>query len=180
MIRWDLLNYNLSLKYIAEKYRVSITSIENEMLDIISGIPKYVANLPRVISFDEFKADTVEGKYAFIINDPIHKKVLDILPSRKKERLLQYFTYCNNRHSVEFVISDMYEPYLLVTKTMFPKAKYVVDRFHCTTYIMDALDNIRIRLQKLYGDKSKEYKLLKHGDIQKSKYLHEEAKDLYD
>ena len=162
MIRWDLLNYNLSLKYIAEKYRVSITSIENEMLDIISGIPKYVANLPRVISFDEFKADTVEGKYAFIINDPIHKKVLDILPSRKKERLLQYFTYCNNRHSVEFVISDMYEPYLLVTKTMFPKAKYVVDRFHCTTYIMDALDNIRIRLQKLYGDKSKEYKLLKN------------------
>ena len=162
MIRRDLLNYNLSLKYIAEKYRVSITSIENEMLDIISGIPKYVANLPRVISFDEFKADTVEGKYAFIINDPIHKKVLDILPSRKKERLLQYFTYCTNRHSVEVVITDMYEPYLLVTKTMFPKAKYVVDRFHCTTYIMDALDNIRIRLQKLYGDKSKEYKLLKN------------------
>ena len=26
----------------------------------------------------------------------------------------------------------------------------------------------------------KEYKLLKQGDIQKSKYLHEEAKDLYD
>ena len=42
MIRGDLLNYNLSLKYIAEKYRVSITSIENEMLDIISRIPKYV------------------------------------------------------------------------------------------------------------------------------------------
>ena len=74
MIRWDLLNYNLSLKYIAVKYRVSITSIENEMLDIISGIPKYVANLPRVISFDEFKADTVEGKYAFIINDQYIRK----------------------------------------------------------------------------------------------------------
>ena len=161
-IRRDLLNYNLSLKYIAEKNRVSITTIENEMLDIVSSIPKHVVNLPRVISFDEFKADTTEGKYAFILNDPIHKKVLDILPSRKKERLIQYFTYCNNRHSVEFVISDMYEPYLLVTQTMFPKAKYVVDRFHYTTYIMDALDKIRIRLQKLYGDKSKEYKLLKN------------------
>ena len=132
------------------------------MLDIVSSIPKHVVNLPRVISFDEFKADTTEGKYAFILNDPIHKKVLDILPSRKKERLIQYFTYCNNRHSVEFVISDIYEPYLLVTQTMFPKAKYVVDRFHYTTYIMDALDDIRIRLQKLYGEKSKEYKLLKN------------------
>ena len=161
-IRKDLLNYNLSLKYIAEKNRVSLTTIENELLDIISGIPKYKVNLPRVISFDEFKADTKEGKYAFILNDPIHKKVLDILPSRKKERLIQYFTYCKNRHSVEFVISDMYEPYLLVTQTMFPKAKYVVDRFHYTTYIMDALDDIRIRLQKLYDEKSKEYKLLKN------------------
>lgn len=86
---------------------------------------------------------------------------MDILPNRKKEYLLQYFTYCNNRYSVEFVISDMYESYLLVAKIMFPKAKYVVDRFHYITYIMDALDNIRIRLQKLYGEKSKEYKLLK-------------------
>ena len=161
-IRKDLLNYNLSLKYIAEKNRVSITTIENEMLDIISGIPKHITNLPRVISFDEFKADTKLGKYAFILNDPIHKKVLDVLPERKKERLLQYFTYCKNRHSVEFVISDMYEPYLLVTQIMFPKAKYVVDRFHYITYIMDALDGIRIRLQKTYSDKSKEYKLLKN------------------
>ena len=161
-IRKDLLNYNLSLKYIAEKNRVSITFVENEMLDIISGMPKYVINLPRVISFDEFKADTKEGKYAFILNDPIHKKVLDILPNRKKEYLLQYFAHCKNRYSVEFVISDMYEPYLLVTKIMFPKAKYVVDRFHYTIYIMDALDDIRIRLQKLYGEKSKEYKLLKN------------------
>ena len=161
-IRKDLLKYNLSLKYISEKNRVSITSVENEMLDIISGISEHIVNLPKVISFDEFKADTKEGKYAFILNDPIHKKVLEVLPSRKKECLIQYFTYCKNRHSVEFVISDMYEPYLLVTKTMFPKAKYVVDRFHYITYIMDALDNIRIRLQKLYGEKSKEYKLLKN------------------
>ena len=79
-----MLNYNLSLKYIAEKNRVSITSVENELLNIISAIPKYVVNLPRLISFDEFKADTVEGKYAFILNDPIYKKVLDILLAEKK------------------------------------------------------------------------------------------------
>ena len=125
-------------------------------------MPERIINRPRIISFDEFKADTNEGKYAFVLNDPIHKRVLDILPSRKKECLLKYFTYCNNRHSVEFVISDMYEPYLLVTKIMFPKAKYVVDRFHYITYIMDALDKIRIRLQKGYDVKSKEYKILKN------------------
>lgn len=161
-IRKDLMNYNLSFKYISQKNRVSITFVENEMLDIISGISERVINLSRVISFDEFKADTRDGKYAFVLNDPIHKKVLDILSNRKKEYLIQYFIYCKNRHSVEFVISDMYEPYLLVTQIMFPKAKYVVDRFHYITYIMDALDGIRIRQQKEYNEKSREYKLLKN------------------
>ena len=56
----------------------------------------------------------------------------------------------------------MYEPYLLVTQIMFPKAKYVVDRFHYTRYIMDGLDKIRIRLQKNYGYNSEEYRMLKN------------------
>ena len=79
-----------------------------------------------------------------------------------KPFLYQYFTHCENRHSVEYVISDMYEPYLLVTQIMFPKAKYVVDRFHYIRYTMDALDKVRIRLQKEYGYNSKEYRMLKN------------------
>ena len=158
----DLLNYNLSIKYIAQSNNISSYAVRNILLNAMSEYPEHVRNLPKIISFDEFKADTNEGKYAFIINDPIHKKALDILPERKKEYLLQYFTYCNNRHSVEFVISDMYEPYLLVQKIMFPHAKYVVDKFHYTRYIMDALDKIRIRLQKEYGYNSKEYRMLKN------------------
>jgi transposase len=161
-IRKDLFDYNLTLDKIATKNHVSKYIVRKELEEATSTIPDHIKNLPRVISFDEFKADTSEGKYAFILNDPIHKKVLDILPNRKKEYLIQYFSYCNNRHSVEFVISDMYEPYLLVQKIMFKKAKYVVDKFHYTRYIMDALDKIRINLQKQYGEKSKEYKLLKN------------------
>ena len=45
---------------------------------------------------------------------------------------------------------------------MFLKAKYVVDRFHYIRYIMDALDKIRINLQKEYGYNTKEYRLLKN------------------
>ena len=56
----------------------------------------------------------------------------------------------------------MYEPYLLVQQIMFPHAKYVVDKFHYTRYIMDALDKVRIRLQKEYGYNSKEYRMLKN------------------
>lgn len=161
-IRIDLLDYTKTFKKIADENRVSEYIVRKELIEATNAIPDHIKNLPKVISFDEFKADTKAGKYAFILNDPIHKKVLDILPNRKKEYLIQYFTYTENRHSVEFVISDMYEPYLLVTRIMFPKAKYVVDRFHYTRYIMDAVDKIRIRLQKQYGEKSKKYKMLKN------------------
>ena len=161
-IRKDLLDYNMTIDKIAIKNHVSKYIVRKELEDATETIPEYQKNLPRVISFDEFKADTREGKYAFILNDPIHKKVLDILPSRKKEHLIQYFTFTENRRSMEYIISDMYEPYLLVQKIMFPHAKYVVDRFHYIKYIMEALDKIRIRLQKEYGEKSKEYKLLKN------------------
>ena len=161
-IRKDLLDYNLSINKIAEKNRVSKYIVRKELEEAGSVIPDYIKNLPMVISFDEFKADTNEGKYAFILNDPIHKKVLDVLPQRKKEYLIQYFTHTENRYSVRYVISDMYEPYLLVQKIMFSRAKYIVDKFHYIRYIMQALDKIRIRLQKEYGEKSKEYKLLKN------------------
>lgn len=161
-IRKDLLDYNLTIGYIAKKNHVSTYIVRRELEEATSIIPDYIKNLPRIISFDEFKADTNEGKYAFILNDPIHKKVLEVLPNRKKEYLVQCFTHCDNRRSVEFVISDMYEPYLLVQQIMFPKAKYVVDKFHYTRYIMEALDKIRVRLQKEFGEKSKEYKLLKN------------------
>ena len=114
------------------------------------------------IAEDNDVSDTSYGKYAFIINDPIKKRTLDILPNRRKDYLISYFTHVENRENVKYVISDMYEPYLLVTKVMFKNAKYAVDRFHYVTYIMDALDDIRIRLQKTYGYNSKEYKLLKN------------------
>ena len=61
--------------------------VRKELLEATRTIPDHLKNLPKVISFDEFKADTKEGKYAFILNDPIRKKVLDILPKRKKEYL---------------------------------------------------------------------------------------------
>jgi len=158
----DLLNYNLSLKYIAKENNISDNEVRTLLKKTMKEYPAHVKNLPKVISMDEFKADTDKGKYAYILNDPIHKKTLDILPSRKKEDLIRYFTKVQNRSSVEFVISDMYEPYLVVTQIMFPKAQYVVDRFHYTTYIMDAIDGVRIRLQKEYGYNSKEYRMLKN------------------
>ena len=161
-IRKDLLKTCYSIKDIAENNNVSPDKVRNILLEVMNDYPENVKTLPDVISFDEFKADTDEGKYAFIMNDPIGKRTLDILPNRKKDYLISYFTKVENRSNVKYVISDMYEPYLLVTKAMFKNAKYVVDRFHYIEYVMNAVDEIRIRLQKTFGYNSKEYKILKN------------------
>ena len=158
----DLLDYNLSLKWIALENNVTDMEVRKILEEAMKNQLEHIRLLPRIISLDEFKADTNEGKYACIINDPIHKKALDILPSRKKEYLIQYFTYCENRHSVEVVISDMYEPYMIVTQIMFPKAIFVADPFHYTRHVMESLDKIRKRLQNEYGPRSKEYRILKN------------------
>lgn len=161
-IRKDLLRPCYSIKDIAEINNVSSDKVRNILIEAMSNYPRYVKTLPNIISLDEFKADTKEGKYAFIMNDLIRKRTLDILPNRKKEYLIGYFDKVENRENVRYVISDMYETYLIITKIMFKNAKYVVDRFHYTEYIMNALDNIRIRLQKTYGYNSREYRLLKN------------------
>ena len=150
------------MSYIAKINNVTDNDVRYILKKYMKNYPPKLKNLPSIISFDEFKADTRKGKYAFIINDILHKKTLYVLPTRKKEDLIQYFTHTENRSAVQYIVSDMYEPYLLVTAIMFPKTKYVVDRFHYIKYIMEALDKIRIRLQKEYGEKSKEYKLLKN------------------
>ena len=80
----DLKQYSLSLKYIAEENNISDNTVRNILKEHTKDYPKNIINLPSVISFDEFKADTREGKYAFVLNDPIHKETLDVLSNRKK------------------------------------------------------------------------------------------------
>lgn len=161
-VRKDLLKPNFNIKQIAKDNGISEDKVRCILLDVMHDYPSYIKTLPQVISIDEFAAHTSYGKYALIINDPIKKRTLDILPSRKKNYLMSYFTKVENRENVKYVIGDMYETYLIVTKVMFKNAKYIVDRFHFVRYIMDALDKVRKRLQEKYGYNSKEYKLLKN------------------
>ena len=101
-IRKDLLNYNLSLKYIAEKNRVSITFVENEMLDIISGMPKYIVNLPIDILDDILKIsnDLMEGYY-------LKEEFLDIIhhPNQMnvETQINKWISKCIEKNIPEFI-----------------------------------------------------------------------------
>ena len=54
----DLREYNLSLTYIAEHNNISDNEVRKILKDYMKNYPNHLRNLPSVISFDEFKADT--------------------------------------------------------------------------------------------------------------------------
>ena len=104
----DLLNYNLSISYIAKENKVSPGTVRNILKNAMSEYPEYVKNLPRVISFDEFKADTnsvllgtgsywegisIEGKtlsnlIIFRLPFPVPEPIIDYKRSISKDGLM--------------------------------------------------------------------------------------------
>jgi transposase len=169
MILKQCLDRDKTIKSIAEENNISEDIVRTTFLEAMNNYPRNVELLPSVISFDEVATRTRAGLYSFVLNDPIHKITLDILKTRKKEYLIEYFSKVKNRYSVKVVICDLYKPYYEVVKICFPNAIFVADPFHYTRYIEDGLDKVRIRLIHQYetDKKSYEYKMLKNRNNRK-------------
>ena len=160
----DFLDKNKSLKDIAISNHVSEDKARNIFLEATRNYPKVIKRLPEVLSLDEKATYTSEGMYSLIINDPIHRETLDILKSRKKEDLIDYFLKIENRKNVKAVIIDLYVPYKEVIKVCFPKAIIVVEPFHYTNHVIRALDKVGMPLvhESEEDKKSNNYYLLKN------------------
>ena len=89
-------------------------------------------------------------------------KIIDIVEDRRLYSLTKYFSrYSRNaRLNVKNIIIDMYTPYILHIKTMFPNANIITDKFHTVQLINRALNKTRISLMnkdKLHYNKLKRY-----------------------
>lgn len=74
-IRRDLLNYNLSLKYIVNKNRVSTFVVEKELLDIITTITKWISKcIEKNISEFIESAGTISRWKEYILNSFIDER----------------------------------------------------------------------------------------------------------
>jgi transposase len=153
----SLTNY----KMIAQSLNVSSTTVIRQ-LDMMIDVKRL--KLPEVLSFDEFKKKNQGyGKYAFIMTDPVNKKIVDIMRNRRSDWLRHYFSQIpkHERNRVKKVIIDLWAPYRNVIKAYFPKAEIIADTFHFTRYIYWAFNDVRIRIMKDYNKEDTEYKVLK-------------------
>ena len=86
------------------------------------------------------------------MGDPLSGDILDILPSRKQEYIYSYFNQIpkEERFSVKYVVSDMFESYRTVVRELFINAIHIADRFHWIRCSTESFNRLRITTMKYY------------------------------
>ena len=151
-----------SMSLIAREHVVSPTTVLRVLHSTETKRKK--SYLPRTLSIDEFKSvKRVEGAMSVNITDVESGCIFEILSDRRKACLSNYFySYPRRvREKVEFVITDMYSPYIDLARKVFPNAKIIIDKFHIVQLLTRNLNKLRINEMNGFDTKSREYKVLK-------------------
>ena len=149
-------------------------------------LPQLPLKLSEIICIDEFcykHSNSKIGKYPCVITNPLTGKIIDIIESRWKDVLIDYFNKVKlpERYNVKYFVSDMNETYRQIKKIFFKDAIHIADRFHVVKAFNEAITSIRTRIlkQEVYYDK-KEYRYLKKNwkiflkdryELSKQKYV---------
>lgn len=133
----------VTFKSVAKRFGVSTNTV-SRVCDILNY---NLYKLPETISIDEFKGNSGGNKYQCILTNPFNHKVLDILITREKDYLHNYFSNYE-RGNVKFFIMDMWEPYKDIALTLFPNAMIIIDKYHYIRQVYWALDKVRKRMEK--------------------------------
>lgn len=157
----------LSEKDIAKNHNVSHSTV-NRVIDSFYQHYKPKFNyLPKHLCFDEFKSvKSADGAMSFIFCDADTGQIVDIVEDRRLHVLNNYFMKYSKaaRNAVRTVVIDMYSPYISLIKSIFPKAKIIIDKFHIIQLFSRALNKTRIKImnkdKKNYNKFKKYWKLL--------------------
>lgn len=176
----DELTKSVSLSFVAEQSNVSVPTVIR-IFDRIQ-YPK-LNKLPEVLSIDEFKGNAETGKYQCILVDAKKNRVLDILPDRKQNCLIEYFSSIprHERLKVKFFVCDMWNQYADIARIFFPNAIIIIDKYHFIRQVTWAIENVRKRIQKtMPAALRKYYKRSKSLILKRNHKLTEEDKQALD
>jgi transposase len=157
-----LKDFNHTFTDTAKLFNVSIQSV----IDIFDkSIDARRKTLPEVICIDEvFTSKMNKYKYACVLLDFKSSKLIDVIATRHKNYLIEYFSKIplKEKASVKVFIMDMWDSYRDTVKLCFPHSLIAVDSFHIIRNLNEAIKAIRIKAQqKYYQNKSS----LEHQDM---------------
>ncbi|WP_071131276.1 ISL3 family transposase [Enterococcus timonensis] len=143
----SLLKEKISATLIAKLCSVSV----NTVLRLLRSLEDYIPGdegiaLPKVLMVDEFKSHlSVEDKMTFICADGESGKLVDILPSKKLDYLVDHFKKSPDCEKVKFIVTDMNAAYFQLIPKVFKNAELIIDRFHIIKRLNDAFNEFRVR-----------------------------------
>lgn len=100
---------------------------------------------PKILGIDEVK---IIGSYKAMITNIEELSVYDLLESRKKADLIEYFGKMPDIQKVRLVTMDMWRPYFDAIRHHLPNVPIVVDRFHVVRAANNAMEAIRKSIRK--------------------------------
>lgn len=158
------LGKNISQTDIAKQYAVSTTTVMRFAKQLVKYIKPNYHWLPANIAFDDFKS----GKFAqsgmsLLVMNIVQHRALDIIRSRTSNSIRNYFLKYDfeARKAVKTVTVDLYSPYRLLIKELFPNAIVIADRFHVVVQAFQALNVVRLHTMKEAGIGSHNWRALK-------------------
>ena len=160
---------------VAERYHVSkatVLRLFDKHVDIMRK------PLPMVLSMDEhyFPESDMDSLYCCLLMNFITGEVIDVLPTRRKHYLIDYFTsirgdiqnYTLKRselNNVKYISMDLYDNFRDVAQICFPDAIVCADSFHVLKHLTDDFRKIRLRLARNTEDHTLKYLLVKFRSI---------------
>lgn len=144
----------------------TVRNIFNAFVSILNQ--NYRPVIPKWIGIDEIH---VIHRPRCIITNIESRTVIDFLPDRNKQTVIDYFMKMRGKRNIEYVTMDMWKPYKDACNYMMPDAKVIVDKFHIVRMANQAIETVRKSIRKTLSDKHR--KALMHDRFILLKRRHE-------
>ena len=160
LMREDLQS-GMTFKEVARSHGVSVARAIQAFDEMFPAVAR--SRLPRIMCIDEIRFGGSADPYCCVIMDFESQMPVDIIKSRRKEWLDEYFSSMPSAElrNVRCIISDMFDGYARMARAWFPKAVHVVDRFHVVQLARNAVNSVRTKVMKGLDQSSPEYRFMK-------------------
>lgn len=149
-------NIKTTYSDIAKRFNVSPTYVQN-LFDKKVKVSR--GSMPTVLAIDEvYNRKLTSTKYCCVLYDPMNRKIVDILDSRRKDYLIDYFARIPYSEKKEIVVvsMDLYKNYRDIVHLCLPEACIAADSFHVIKNLNECFNKIRKRIMRNYEFLKKE------------------------
>lgn len=146
-------------KKVAVKEKLSQATVKEILNRFARCIPERSGGLlTRVLGIDEISLKKRHKQFVLVISDISSRRVLAVLPDRRKETLEKRFDELTEeqRRAIKSVSIDMGTPYAQATRVRLPKARLTVDRFHVMKQLNERSGQMRRKIQRALPEEKKD------------------------